>query len=98
MTQTDKLISKFSLKRFISFSIFTNENFRILVYNTNGLSIFRKSLLLITLYVPTSLANKIEKIQRDFLWERYGGESKQHLVGWCKVCALMANSGLGIRK
>ena len=40
------------------------------------------------------MANKIEKLQRDFLW----GDSKTHLVGWDKVCALIANGGLGIRK
>ena len=40
------------------------------------------------------VANKIEKLQRDFLW----GDSKTHLVGWDKVCAPMANGGLGVRK
>ena len=33
--------------------------------------------------IPSHVANKIEKIQRDFLW----GDSKVHLVGWDKVCA-----------
>ena len=32
--------------------------------------------------IPTHVANKIEKLQRDFLW----GDSKIHLVGWDKVC------------
>ena len=49
-------------------------------------------LLLFT--IPTHVANKIEKLQRDFLW----GDSKTHLVGWDKVCAPIANDGLGIRK
>ena len=49
-------------------------------------------LLLFT--IPTHVANKIEKMQRDFLW----GDSKLHLVGWDKVCAPIANGGLGIRK
>ena len=40
------------------------------------------------------MANKIEKLQRDFLW----GDSKIHLVGWDKACALIANGGLEIRK
>ena len=44
--------------------------------------------------IPTHVANKIEKIQRDFLW----GDSKLHLVGWNKICAPIANGGLGIRK
>ena len=41
--------------------------------------------------IPTHVANKIEKMQRDFLW----GDSKLHLVGWDKVCAPIANGGLG---
>ena len=44
--------------------------------------------------IPTHVANKIEKLQRDFLW----GDSKTHLVGWDKVCAPIANGGLGVRK
>ena len=40
------------------------------------------------------MANKIKKMQRDFLW----GDSKAHLVGWDKVCAPKANGGLGVRK
>ena len=44
--------------------------------------------------IPTYVANKIEKLQRDFLW----GDSKIHLVGWEKVCAPIGNGDLGIRK
>ena len=44
--------------------------------------------------IPSHVANKIEKIQRDFLW----GDSKVHLVGWDKVCVPKVNGGLGIRK
>ena len=44
--------------------------------------------------IPTHVANKIEKLQRDFLW----GDSKTHLLSWDKVCLPIANSGLGIRK
>ena len=40
------------------------------------------------------MANKIEKLQRDFLW----GDSKTHLLGWDKVCMPIAKGGLGIRK
>ena len=40
------------------------------------------------------MANKIEKLQRDFLW----GDSKTRLLGWDKVCIPIANGGLGIRK
>ena len=44
--------------------------------------------------IPIHVANKIEKLQRDLLW----GDSKSHLVRWDKVCAPLANGGLGIRK
>ena len=40
------------------------------------------------------MAYKIEKLQRDFLW----GDMKTHLLGWDKVCVLIANGSLGIRK
>ena len=41
--------------------------------------------------IPTHVANKIEKLQRDFLW----GDRKIHLVGWDKVCAPIANRAWG---
>ena len=44
--------------------------------------------------IPTHVANKIEKMQRDFLW----GDSKTHLLGRDKVCMSIAYGGLGIRK
>ena len=36
--------------------------------------------------IPTHVANKIEKLQRDFLW----GDLKTHLLGWDRVCMPMA--------
>ena len=44
--------------------------------------------------IPSHVANKIEKMQRDFLWVG----SKAHLVGWDNVCSPKANGGLGVRK
>ena len=29
---------------------------------------------------------RIEKLQRDFMWNGIGGEPKMHLVNWAKVC------------
>ena len=44
------------------------------------------------------MANRIERIQRNFLWGGLGEEFKHHLVGWDKVCSPLAGGGLGIQK
>ena len=52
-------------------------------------------LIFLTLFtIPTHVANKIEKLQRDFLW----GDFKTHLLGWDQLCMPIASGGLGIRK
>jgi hypothetical protein len=47
--------------------------------------------------IPASVANRIENIQRDFLWGGLGEEFKYHLVSWSKVCSPISEGGLGIR-
>jgi hypothetical protein len=42
-----------------------------------------------------SVAKRIEKIQRDFLWKGLGEEFKFHLVKWDTICSLISNGGLG---
>ena len=45
--------------------------------------------------VLLSVATRIEKMQRDFLWSRIGEGKRDHLVRWDQVCKPMENSGLG---
>jgi hypothetical protein len=47
--------------------------------------------------IPVQVANRIEKIQRDFLWGGLNDEVKLHLVKWDKVCSPIDEGGLGIR-
>ena len=35
------------------------------------------------------IANRMEKLQRDFLWSSMSGDSKLHQVNWVKVCKPM---------
>jgi hypothetical protein len=32
------------------------------------------------------VANRLDKLQRDFLWGGIGDEAKFHLVNWNKIC------------
>ena len=45
--------------------------------------------------IPVKVANRMEKLQRDFLWSGIDA-LKISLVKWAKVC--MPNGGLGIRR
>jgi hypothetical protein len=47
--------------------------------------------------IPASVANRIEKLHRDFLWGGLSEEFKYHLVSWSKVCSLIFEGGLGIQ-
>ena len=47
--------------------------------------------------ILASVANRIARLQRDFLWGGLGDESKFHLVNWSTVCTLLSSGGLGIR-
>jgi hypothetical protein len=47
--------------------------------------------------IPSSLANRLERLQRNFLWGGINEENKFHLVKWSTVCSPLQNGGLGIR-
>lgn len=66
-----------------------------LIKNTfSNLPIYFMSLFVI----PASVAKRLEKIPRDFLWSGVGEEFKYHLVEWDKVCVPMRKGGLGVRR
>ena len=47
--------------------------------------------------IPAGVAHRLEKIQRDFLWNGMGEETKFHLVSRSKVCEPIQNGGLGLK-
>ena len=48
--------------------------------------------------IPANVANRIERLQRNFLWGSFGDDPKIHLVKWATVCSPISLGGLGIRK
>ena len=48
--------------------------------------------------IPTSVAAKIERVQRDFLWSGVGEGKRDYLISWDVVCKLKVKGGLGFGK
>jgi hypothetical protein len=47
--------------------------------------------------IPVSVAKKLERLQREFLWSGMGDETKFHLVNWHRICTPIKASGLEVR-
>jgi hypothetical protein len=47
--------------------------------------------------LPAGIAKRLERIQRDFLWDSPGGENNLHLVNWKTICSTIARGGLGVK-
>jgi hypothetical protein len=47
--------------------------------------------------IPSSVALRIDKIQRDFLWGGIGDGKRFHLINWHQVCQPLKFGGLGFR-
>lgn len=50
-----------------------------------------------TMEIPVSVCDKLDKINRNFLWGDTDKKKKMHLINWNKVCKSKDNGGLGIR-
>lgn len=48
--------------------------------------------------IPISVAQRLEKLQRDFLWDGSGEEFKYQHLDWDVVCYLIQQGGLGVRR
>lgn len=62
--------------------------------NMSNLPIYYMSLF----RMPTVVANKIEKIQRKFLWGDTEERKKLHLIGWDKLTRKKKYGSLGIKR
>ena len=48
--------------------------------------------------MPKSVAKRLDKLQRDFLWGGGNTGRKIHLINWKVVCTQKEKGGLGIRR
>lgn len=48
--------------------------------------------------IPSTVANRLEKLQSDFLWGSGRDEHKFHLLNWVKFCSPIRSGWLGSRR
>jgi hypothetical protein len=48
--------------------------------------------------ISLGMANRLDKLQRNFLWGGIENEAKFHLVNWNKNCTPLQSGGLGVHK
>jgi len=66
------------------------------------LNLIKHTLLSISIYlalvfkIPTSIASKIDRMCREFLWSKEEGKKKLALVAWKVICRDKKEGGLGI--
>ena len=58
-------------------------------------TLFNLPTYFLSLFPIHPLANRMEKLQCDFLWGGLGEDFKYHLVNWSKVCSPIFEGGLG---
>jgi hypothetical protein len=46
--------------------------------------------------IRMGVANRLDKLQRNFLWGGIGDVAKFHLVNWNRICTPLQSSGLGV--
>ena len=46
--------------------------------------------------LPSHICDKLDKLNRDFLWGSMSEKRKLHLVGWSKIVRPKEDGGLGI--
>ena len=75
---------------------YISKNGRIILIKSTlaSMSIYQMSIF----RMPKIVVRRLEKVQRDFLWEWGNLERKVHLVNWEVICADKDKGGLGLRK
>ena len=48
-------------------------------------------------HLPAGVADKLDRIQRNFLWSGMGDSQTFHLVKWANICEPIQSGGLGVK-